>query len=866
MQRNNGKEMYLPQYIIYMKRNCLKKIRCSAVIFLFSVLVLLPASCKEPDSNKTIPVTGISIDGGDISVPLGGEPVQLAVTVLPPNASNKNVAWNSGNENAATVSPAGLVTAVSAGVTTITASAKDGSGKSGSITVTVTASVTQVPFHWTFQEEIPGWAPYETNNANTIMNTNAVYLNGMTLLAAAMPVRWMPERAATISGFSNGCIQTATGTFDAFLEIANVHGPFKITCNYANTADNPGPRHPVLYFNGTKIKDGESTAQTNGATTKRTLEQSYYGNDAVTVRLGAVDAFRLYDVLLGAPGIPVDSVNITGGDFTLTAIGQTKPLSATVLPANASDRTLAWSSGNADVASVSAAGLVTAVGVGNTIITAAARDGSGKSNSVTVNVSYIPVQSVTIAEADFSIAAGNIKPLTANILPANASIKGLNWNSSNESAATVSSAGVVTAKAAGNAVITAASQDNPAKSGSVKVTVTAAAAVMTPQDIFNSLKGQKAVTYGWADRANNGAGLSYANPSNLILIDDAAYPVAANKYKAFIDANVTNANINSATGVISGGTVNNNHKFIIISGDIDLSNGRITDDDKSFYDRFNSSSPYGRVNGDISLDLGSNTTIIGINNARIKFGGIRINNRSNVIIRNVTFWDAHGSTENDTTKPNQSESKASIDALVIRGTSDGVWVDHCRFTNGTCTDMTRNYNHDGALDVPQGVNITVSWNEFTNYDKVMLVAGSDSLTNVLERQITLHHNYFHYATQRMPRTRGTQMHIYNNYYNEIGIPGNTGYAMGPGRNAHFVVENNFFGSIMSGKVVDYYDNAEFPAIVWSSGNNKAVAVSSNDKTNGGKPWEPAYIYSPEPCEGLPGSIPPEAGPTLVFRK
>jgi pectate lyase len=387
---------------------------------------------------------------------------------------------------------------------------------------------------------------------------------------------------------------------------------------------------------------------------------------------------------------------------------------------------------------------------------------------------------------------------------------------------------------------------------------------MTPADIFNALKGQKIVTGGWADMANNGAGLSYANPSKFTLIDDAGYPNAENKYRAFINANITNANINSSTGVISGGTVNDNHKFIIISGDIDLSNGRINDDDKSFYDKFNSASPYGRVNGDIILNLGSNTTIIGIDNARIKFGGIRINNKSNIIIRNVTFWDAHGSTEADTQK--NSGSKASIDALVIRGTSDGVWVDHCLFTNGTCTDMTRNYNHDGALDIPQGKNITVSWNEFTNYDKVMLVAGNDDLTDVLERQITLHHNYFHYATQRMPRTRGTQMHVYNNYYNDIGVQGNSGYAMGPGRNAHFVVENNFFGSILSGKVVDFYDNAEFPAIVWSSGNNKTVPRSPNDKTDGGKPWEPSYTYTLEPNGGLQNSIPPEAGPKLVFKK
>ena len=390
----------------------------------------------------------------------------------------------------------------------------------------------------------------------------------------------------------------------------------------------------------------------------------------------------------------------------------------------------------------------------------------------------------------------------------------------------------------------------------------------TPREIFTSLKGQKVRTFGWADMANSGEGLSYANPEGFILIDDEAYPDATAKYRAFIDANVTGANINSDTGVISG-TVNDNHKFIIISGDIDLSNGRISDNNKSFYDQFNSTSPYSRINGDIILNIGSNTTIIGINNARIMFGGIRINNRSNIIIRNITFYDAHGSTANDTSMPGYSESKASIDALVVQGSSNGVWVDHCAFTDGTCIDRSRNYNHDGAFDIPKGKNITVSWCDFANHDKVMLVAGSDSADNARaeDRQITLHHNYFHETTQRMPRTRGTQMHIYNNYYNDIGVPENNGSFMGPGWGAQFIVENNFFGSKLGSKNIEWMDTPAYPAVVYYSGNNKA----DNNTGWWGKPlsppaWEPAYTYTLEPNEGLPITVPAGAGPVLVFNK
>jgi len=471
---------------------------------------------------------------------------------------------------------------------------------------------------------------------------------------------------------------------------------------------------------------------------------------------------------------------------------------------------------------------------------------------------------ITIIGGDFSLAIGAVKQLSAEALPAKAGKKQVTWSSSDEQVASVSVAGTVTALSAGQAKITAVEFDNPGKTCFVTLTVNDPTGEMTPLEIFNFLKGEKIITYGWADMANNGQGLSYADPASLTLIDDAIYPTAEAKYLAFIDANFTSRPaINENTGVFSGGTLNNNHKFIIISGDIDLSNGRINDNDKSFYNQFGPAPDRDRINGDIILNLGSNTTIIGINNARIMFGGLRINNMSNIIIRNITFWDAHGSTAKNSNY--FSDSKAGIDALVIRGTSSGVWVDHCSFSNGTCDDMVRNINHDGALDVPQGKNITVSWTEFTNYDKVMLVAGSDSAANAVaeDRQITLHHNYFHKTTQRMPRTRGTQMHVYNNFYDNIGVPDNGGSFMGPGWGAQFIVENNYFGKKTGSKIIEWMDNAQYPAKVYYAGNNSIYWGRASEAE---KPWIPEYIYTLEPHEGLPASIPERAGPTLVFVK
>lgn len=477
-------------------------------------------------------------------------------------------------------------------------------------------------------------------------------------------------------------------------------------------------------------------------------------------------------------------------------------------------------------------------------------------------------QSIEILGGNFSLAVDGSRQLQFSVLPATALNKQLTWTSSNGAVASVSS-GFVKALGPGTADITAASREVPGVSKTVQVTVTGSpgqSLQVRAEQLFNGLKGQPVVTKGWADQANSGAGLSYANPASFILIDDTAYPGDSAKLTAFKNA--------LAVSVPS---------FIILSGDVDLSEGKINDLDHSYYDEFQPMT-HKRLHDDINVNLTANTTIIGLNDARIKYGGVKIANISNVIIRNITFYDAHGSTEYDTSSPGNSDSKASIDALVIQGTSNGVWVDHCKFTDGVCEDLIRNYNHDGALDIPAGKNITVSWCEFTNHDKVMLVAGSDLLTNPLDRQITLHHNYFHdKVTQRMPRSRGTQMHIYNNYYNNIGVPNNAGYSLGPGIGSQFIVENNYFGSHtgQSGNgIVKYFDSSTADAATFSrfyqSGNIPVLTAAHctfdsvervkdfNAHATDQKPWTIPYSYTLENASGLDVSIPAGAGPKLVF--
>ena len=76
---------------------------------------------------EPIKVTGISLNYTKANLKKG-ETLQLAVTVSPADASNKNVTWASSDKTIATVNDDGVVTAVAYGSASVTCTAKDGSG------------------------------------------------------------------------------------------------------------------------------------------------------------------------------------------------------------------------------------------------------------------------------------------------------------------------------------------------------------------------------------------------------------------------------------------------------------------------------------------------------------------------------------------------------------------------------------------------------------------------------------------------------------------------------------------------------------------------------------------------------------------
>jgi hypothetical protein len=116
----------------------------------------------------TITATGFAVTGanGASSIDMVGGTLQLTATVVPAGADNPGVTWSSGTPGVATVdATTGLVTAVASGQTTITATAADSSGITGTLTITVA-----IPFVY-FVQQIANSGASQTTTASLANGT-----------------------------------------------------------------------------------------------------------------------------------------------------------------------------------------------------------------------------------------------------------------------------------------------------------------------------------------------------------------------------------------------------------------------------------------------------------------------------------------------------------------------------------------------------------------------------------------------------------------------------------------------------------------------------------------------------------------------
>jgi uncharacterized protein YjdB len=209
--------------------------------------------------------------------------------------------------------------------------------------------------------------------------------------------------------------------------------------------------------------DNPAVATVNGGGLVRAVA---VGTANVTATIEGVVGSSAITVLF----IPVASVQVTPAQDS-TPLGGSRTFTATprdALGNPLTGRAVAWGTNDPAVATVSN-GIVTGTGVGTTTITATSE---GQTGSATVKVILMPVATVQVTPATASVVVGQTRQLTATTREASGGTltgRVVTWASGNPAAATVDGAGLVTAVAAGSAVITATSEG---KNGTATITVT----------------------------------------------------------------------------------------------------------------------------------------------------------------------------------------------------------------------------------------------------------------------------------------------------------------------------------------------------------------------------------------------------------
>lgn len=402
--------------------------------------------------------TGLKLDPTECKMRVG-ETRLVTATIEPPEVTNPTLKWESRDENIATVSQAGVITAISPGTTFITCTTSN--GMSQQVMVTVLNPVEKIELNYTELTVKKGTVFFLSAN---VLPEDAVDRT-VTWSSSDEGVCTVDEDGTVTANTTGQCIITAT---------SNDNPEIKAECRVTVTESVAGI---TLNYREKTIDIGETFVL------KATVLPSDANDRGVTFTssnpaVATVDANGLVTGVSGGTTIIVVRTNdrgliatctvtvrqdVTKITFDVTDIylpkGETRKISYTIEPPNATISDLEWSSSDPSIAFVDSEGYVHGVALGEVTITATAKDGSKISATCKVTV-INPVTEIRLSETSLIMMEGDEHTLTYIISPQNASVTNVKWTSSDVSVATVNSLGIVKALREGETRIRVEATDN----------------------------------------------------------------------------------------------------------------------------------------------------------------------------------------------------------------------------------------------------------------------------------------------------------------------------------------------------------------------------------------------------------------------
>ena len=370
-----------------------------------------------------------------------GENGNVVYTVLPEDTTDESVTFTSDDETIATVDENGVVTALKAGTATITVATTDGRA-SAEVEVEI-------------RQQVEG---IELDTTEKTVSVDDVF----TLTATVLPsdaynkeVVWESSDEETLTVVDGEVTALKTGEATITAKSAE-NGEILAECKIK----------VIRYIDSISFKESEIKVEKGGV---YFIEVTYLPANATETELtwvssdesvltvlenGKVKALKAGEAKLTVKTVrdeifaectvyvEVDSESVEL-DITSAELycGDTLTLNATVLPEDATNKTVIWESSDEDVLKVDENGVVTAVGKGTAKITATTED-TGKTAECEITV-HKHVESVEMSSHSYTAYVGREFTLTAAVYPSDAHITDITWKSSDSTVATVENGRVV---------------------------------------------------------------------------------------------------------------------------------------------------------------------------------------------------------------------------------------------------------------------------------------------------------------------------------------------------------------------------------------------------------------------------------------
>ena len=343
----------------------------SALSAVAAVIAFSGCGGKEQEQPKpdSVKVSGVSIDKPTLSM-TEGETANLTAIVLPENATNKAVAWKSGNSGVADVDASGKVTAVKAGTSDITVTTADG-GKTATCKVTVASkavpatgltlslssvafiegqtksiNATVAPSNTTDEVVWPSPAQLTSNGGGSYTAKKADDSESFDLEVKAGAV----SAKAGVTVYPMWFVEFLTDKLVPDGSTSTITEGGELTCYFSKkktgiTGD--------FYIGDDILPAGDftvSSSEAGIATVEKVVVSSKYngfkvvgkklGSSTITVKIG--DVSRSIKVTVASKAVPATGLTLAPKSLELVE-GQTKSINATVAPSNTTDEVV-WPS------------------------------------------------------------------------------------------------------------------------------------------------------------------------------------------------------------------------------------------------------------------------------------------------------------------------------------------------------------------------------------------------------------------------------------------------------------------------------------------------------------------------------------------